>query len=148
MKAFNPLFFLLFTITSQAQEIKSDTLNIDSLAAKSKCYLVAGSGGGFSGQVVQYYVLSNGDVYRTESLTKESSLHKKLSKKETKSIFKKLKELHLEKMDFNHPGNMSYFIEQHKKGNVSSVKWGDNKTETPPEVSSFYKFLMEKISTK
>jgi len=148
MKAFNSLFFILFTVTSYAQTTKSDTLNIDSIAAKSKCYLVAGSGGGFSGQIIQYHVLNNGNVYRSESLKKESSLFKTLSKKEAKSIFKKLKELHLEKIDFNHPGNMSYFIEQHKKGNVHSVKWGDGAMPAPAEVSSFYKFLMEKISAK
>src|SRR3982750_3489246 len=109
MKA-NPIFFLLFTITSYGQAINTDTLNIDSIAAKSKCYLVTGSGGGFSGQVIQYYVLSNGNVYKSESLKKENSLLKTLSKKETKSVFKKLKELHLEKVNFNHPGNMSHFI--------------------------------------
>ena len=135
-------------MTSEAQEIKSETINIDSVAAKSKCYMVAGSGGGFSGQVIQYYIFSTGDVYRTKSLSKESTLFMTLSKKQTKNIFKKLKALQLEKMDFNHPGNMTYFIEQHKKENVHTVKWGDNAAQVPSNVSAFYKELMDTITKK
>jgi len=148
MKAITTFFFILFTVTSYAQKTKSDPLNLDSITAKSKNYIVAGSGGGFSGEIIQYYVLSNGSVYRSETLKKETSLYKKLSKKDTKSLFKKLKALHLEKIDFNHPGNMSHFIEEHKKGNVHSVKWGDSAMKVPEQVNSFYKFLMDKISSK
>jgi hypothetical protein len=147
MKTFYPVFFVLLSISAFSQTAKTTSTEVDSIAAKSKCYFVAGSSGGFSGQVTKYYFLSDGNVYRTESLMKRDSLIRHLTKKEAKTVFKKLKALHLEKIDFNHPGNMTYFIEQTKKGKASMVKWGDNSKETPADVSEFYKYIMDLIST-
>jgi hypothetical protein len=148
MKTFYSLVFILSALSSSGQVLNSDSINIDSIAAKSKCYIVTGSSGGFSGQIVQHYFFSDGNIYRSESLGKKNSWVKKLSKKETKIVFKKLKALHLEKVDFNHPGNMTYFIEQHKNGIVNSIKWGDNKVQLPSDITTFHRYLMDIISTQ
>jgi hypothetical protein len=147
MKTIFPFFLVLISISALGQTTKTVSTEMDSIAAKSKCYFVAGSSGGFSGQVTRYYFLSDGNVYRTESLMKKDSLIRHLTKKETKTVFKKLKALHLEKTEFNHPGNMTYFIEQNKKGKVSTVKWGDSTKETPADISAFYKYIMDLIAT-
>ena len=77
---------------------------------------------------------------------KKDSLIRHLTKKETKTLFKKLKALDLEKTDFNHPGNMTYFIEQTKKGKAILVKWGDGSIDTPAHILSFYQYTMDLIS--
>jgi len=164
MKSINPVFFVLFSISSFGQLSNSDSSNgdkvpllthrpggvfeskIDSIAVKSKCYFIAGSSGGFSGKTVQYYFLNDGNIYRSENLTKKDSLIKKLSKKETKTVFKKLKALQLEKINLDHPGNMTYFIEEHIEGKVSSIKWGGKSAEVPPEVGAFYKYITDLVN--
>ena len=124
------------------------TVNMDSLTAKAKCFFVIGSGGGFTGQEVKYYVFSSGQVYREDKLAKKSVLVKTIPKNEVKGLFKKLKSLNLEKMDFKHPGNMTYTLEKHSKGKEHTITWGDRAAATPPEVADFYKMVMEKISTQ
>ena len=148
MKLILIVFSIFFSTAAYCQETKSITVNIDSITGKSQCYIIVGSGGGFTGQVIKYFLLGNGNVYQSNSLIKESSWIKRLSKKETKSVYKKLDALQLDKMNFKHPGNVSYFIEKHGKDKVNSVTWGDNTNTVPAEVDSAYQFIMTKVSNK
>lgn len=107
--------------------------------------LIFGSGGGVSGGTVSYILLENGQLFKLNSLLKDTVALQKLSKKEAKDLFRELEELHIEQIDFNHPGNLYYFIEN-KQGNKNHrVVWGSNEHPPPSSVKNFYYRLQDII---
>ena len=117
--------------------------NLDSISEQA--YVSIGSGGGFTGLTTEYHLFKDGNVYKFNSLENQKVWVKKLNKKEMKCVFKKLDALHLEDMDYNHPGNISYFIEKRSGEKVNRITWGGSGT-TPEKPQAFYEFLMSKIS--
>jgi len=107
--------------------------------------LVFGSGGGITGASDTYVLLENGQLFHTNSLTKEVRELKSISKKEAQLCFVKLEELSLSEMDFNHPGNLYYFLEEVKNDTKHKVVWGSNDTKVSDDCLNFYKELKTHI---
>ena len=42
--------------------------------------------------------------------------------------------IHGQKQSFNHPGNMSHFLEQHLNGKVYKITWGDPSHPAPADI--------------
>jgi len=103
--------------------------------------LIFGRGGGASGEVATYTVLENGQVFYNNSLTKENAEIKSLSKKETTSCFQKMDALRLSEMNFDHPGNLYYFLEEVNGEGRHRVTWGSNDHEVLEECKTLYKEL-------
>ncbi len=136
-----PIFlFCLFSILLFS--CKSQQYTVDTLPDKQ---LVFGRGGGISGEVTTYIVLENGQVFYNNSLTKENSEIKSLSKKEATSCFQKMDSLKLSEMSFDHPGNMYYFLEEVNGEERHRVTWGSNDHEVSSECKDFYKELRTAI---
>jgi hydroxymethylpyrimidine pyrophosphatase-like HAD family hydrolase len=108
--------------------------------------LIFGSGGGFSGQVIEYTLLENGRLMRTNSLTKESTSLKALSKQEAQTYFKQAAKLNLEALEFKHPGNMYYFIRLNDGEKQQEVVWGDNSHPAPAQVQGLYQKLEKAVA--
>ena len=70
-----------------------------------------GSSGGFTQQTMVYKLLSNGQLSKSDDITKESVLLKQLKKSQTKKIFGQVYTLGLDTLNLNSPGNMSNFIQ-------------------------------------
>jgi len=121
---------------------KSQQYTFDDLPEKQ---LVFGSGGGITGAVDTYTLLENGQCFHTNSLTKESKELESISKKEAKECFIKLKELSLSEMDFDHPGNRYYFLEDVTSGSKHKVVWGSNDNKVSDDCLNFYKELKNHI---
>jgi len=121
---------------------KSQTYQLDNLPEKQ---LVFGSGGGISGEVKTYILLENGQVFYNNSLTDTNEEIKSLSKKEATLCFKKMDSLKLEEMNFDHPGNMYYFVEEVKGEERHRVTWGSNDHEVSESCRKFYKELRTSI---
>ena len=64
----------------------------------------------------------------------------------TADIYKKLADLKLDTLNFNHPGDRYYFIKAVKNDTKHEVIWGDPSYTVPAEVDEFYKFLMSTIT--
>ena len=109
-----------------------------------KKQVVFGNGGGFTGQINEYILFENGDLFLNNPVKQESKIIKTLTKTETKDIFEKIISLNLDKNQFIHPGNLYYFVKFLSNGKIYEVTWGDNKFLVPPEVKEFYNFLMSK----
>ena len=107
--------------------------------------LVFGSGGGITGASDTYILLKNGQLFHTNSLTKEEKELESISKKEAKECFVKLEELSLSEMDFVHPGNRYYFLEEVKNDSIHKVIWGSNDKEISEDCVSLYNELKEHI---
>jgi len=103
--------------------------------------LIFGSGGGITGAIDTYVLLENGQIFHKNSLTKEVMELESMSKKEAKSCFVKLKELALSEMDFNHPGNIYFFLETKEGDESHRVTWGSNDHDISEECRTLYKEL-------
>jgi len=105
--------------------------------------LIFGSGGGVTGEVSTYTLLENGQVFYTNSFTKEKKEMKSLKKKETSLCYEKMQALQLATMDFDHPGNMYYFLEEVNGDERHRVTWGS----ADHEISEACKVLYEELKT-
>lgn len=108
--------------------------------------LIFGNGGGISGAVSTYTLLENGQLFHNNSLTKEHVEMESLTKKEAKSSFEKMKVLKISEINFNHPGNMYYFLEEVKGDSIHRVTWGSNDHKISEECKTFYKELRAMIN--
>ncbi len=116
--------------------------SIDELPEK---LLVFGSGGGMTGGVTTYTLLENGQLFSYNSITKENKERETLPKNMAKIFFEKMQALKLSEMNFNHPGNLYYFIKQVDGEEYYAVTWGSQDHEVSNECLALYKELVEKI---
>ena len=121
---------------------KSQTYTLDNLPEN---LLIFGSGGGITGEVNTYTLLENGQVFYSNSITKESAEMERLTKREAASCFKKMEDLKLSEMSFDHPGNLYYFLEEVRGDEKYRVTWGSNDHEISEECKTFYKELRTTI---
>ncbi len=107
-----------------------------------------GEGGGFTGQTHRYTILENGQVFVKTTLPESAAELDKLSKKTADEIFKRFDALRFSEIDFNHPGNMTYFIAYGKDKDRHEVKWGDGNFAPPQEILEFYRYVKSELPIK
>ncbi len=107
----------------------------------SKKQIGFGRGGGFTGDWTYYYLLDNGDLFKKNLRDKDYTRLKTIDKKTVKSIFEKINEADFKNIKFDHPGNMSYFVEIKNKNTSNKVCWGDVSNPVPANVGEIYKTL-------
>jgi len=129
------LFIMLFSCISHQ-------FTLDNLPEKQ---LIFGKGGGMTGAADTYILLENGQLFHTNSLTKKSEELKSISKNKSDELFLQLEVLQLAEMDFNHPGNIYYFIENMKTGTSSKVVWGSMEHEVDPLCKTLYNNLIDQL---
>jgi hypothetical protein len=101
--------------------------------------IILGNGGGFTGQVIEYILLENNEVYRTNSLDKSVVLIKKLEKDLTKQIFNNYQVLNLEELQLKQPGNMYFYIQKGAGQQIHEIKWNaESNGEEIEQVKLFY----------
>jgi len=136
-----PLLFLsLFTVFLFS--CKSQTYTLENLPQN---LLVFGNGGGITGEVKTYTLLENGQLFYSSSLTKERMEMKRLAKKEAAAYYERLEALKLSDVNFDHPGNMYYFLETVKGDTIHRITWGSNEHEISEEYKTLYKELRTTI---
>ncbi|APQ17692.1 hypothetical protein [Maribacter hydrothermalis] len=121
---------------------KSQQFTLDNLPDKQ---LVFGKGGGVTGAVDTYVLLENGQLFHTNSLTKIEEELKKVSDDYTEEFFGKLEGLQLNNVDFNHPGNVYYFIEDVNADERAKVVWGSFEHGVNPVYKELYDNLINQL---
>ncbi len=109
--------------------------------------LTFGTGGGFTGMVKEFSLLSNGQIFMKYN-NGDPVEQPKIKKKQAKKLFKMAEELQLLEKTYNHPGNKYYFIEFHKDGKEAKSVWGNGKQFMNPKLHAFYKEFMNQLLTK
>lgn len=104
--------------------------------------LIFGNGGGFSGKVTEYTLLSNGEFYK--GLNKEGVVYSldKLQKKRIDQIFTNYDVLKFNELDINRPGNMYNFIVMNKGNTSHRIQWANYDEEIPENLRIYFKNLM------
>jgi len=104
--------------------------------------ILFGKGGGFTGKYDEYFLSNNGNIYKKDASTKAFSKIKDLSRKETVSIFKQVDTDALFELGFNHPYNITCYIEIVKGSVTNRIAWGDTKNPPPVAVTALFDKLM------
>lgn len=116
MKASAMILSLLILLLS----CKATQTSLDDFAGEK---IILANGGGFTGQVIEYILLENNEVFRTNSLDKSVVLIKKLEKDLTKQIFNNYNVLNLDELQLNQPGNMYFYIQKGVGQEIHEIKW-------------------------
>ena len=106
-----------------------------------------GSGGGFTGKVVKYQILRNGQMFTSSMGSSQSNEMAGLDKKTTDQLFLNLINLKIPEMTLDDPGNMYRYISYSENGNVHKVTWGGKNVEVPKSLKDYYK-LLNQFATK
>jgi hypothetical protein len=104
--------------------------------------ILFGKGGGFTGKYDEYFLSKNGNIYKKDATTNSFTKIKDLSRKETISIFKQVDTDALFELGFNHPYNLTSYIEIVKGSVTNRIAWGDAKTPPPVAVTILFDKLM------
>lgn len=132
---FSLLFYLLLGCRSQQYSSKE-------LPDKQ---LVFGNGDGITGVVDTYILLENGQLFHTNSITNTTVELQPLSTKQAEAFFHGIKELSLSDIDFNHPGNNYYFLEEVNENLKNRIVWGAEDQRLSKDRLEFYKELRSHI---
>ncbi len=134
------IFYLMLfstTICCKSQQYKFSDLPGEQL--------IFGRGGGMTGAVDTYTLLENGQLFHSNSLTGANIELKKIGKEEAQMFFDKLTDLRLSEMNFNHPGNMYYFLEEISGETKNNVTWGSEDHEVSNDCEELYDLLRTTI---
>lgn len=106
----------------------------DNLPAKQ---LRWGSGGGFAGKETIHILLENGQLFQ-QNMTDSIAETGKIKSRTAAALFKTAESLGLQKLEFNHPGNIYSFVGLHDGDAVAKVVWGDAKFPVSDPVKALY----------
>jgi hypothetical protein len=102
-------------------------------------YIQIGHGGGFSGQEMHYTIYTNGHVKQ------EDTLKCRLKQEDTDQIFKNIKVLDLDNLNWNKPGNLYKFIEYSINNKTHKVVWDTNASDYDEKLNLFYNHVSHLI---
>lgn len=106
--------------------------------------IVFGNGGGFSGAVVEYTLLSNGQLFKKNNTNNDQVEIGMIKKNETAQIFEIYKLLKMDKRILNDPGNMYYFIKRKTPDTFHKAIWGGSQN-VDSRVTIFFANLMKMV---
>ena len=105
--------------------------------------IVFGKGGGFTGQVKEYCLLSNGQFFKDSNRGEDILSLENVDKQRVDQIFKSYQLLQLSEETINSPGNSySYII--FKKNNVEhKILWGSKDDIAADKIKIYFSNLMQ-----
>jgi hypothetical protein len=113
----------------------------------NKRYAV-GQGGGFTGAYTEYILEENGKVYKYDFKYDREVYIKDLEKVQLNYFLERIKELGLDGVEINQPGNMSYYIDiRIGKSSYNKIVWGANLYYPPNDLVEFQKELFKTLSS-
>lgn len=139
MKSNFPIYLFLiigfFFIACKSQRYSADKLPDQQL--------LFGSGGGFTGDVTEYILLDNGQLFKKSSLKNTMTEMGQIKQKEAKQLMKEVEQLNLEKIKVSESGNMYYFVCMKNGDTEHKTTWGSATYEVDSTVQALHKKLMK-----
>ena len=109
--------------------------------------IIFGYGGGFSGAQTIFTLDNTGRIVKQNNLTGNQTTITRLSKKETKKIYRDFLKLGLDTLKFAHPGNLSKFVGFKNQNEEQKIVWNDQ-NQPPDEIKTFYHQLIQKVTNQ
>ncbi|MEN0049838.1 MAG: hypothetical protein AAF806_22445 [Bacteroidota bacterium] len=107
--------------------------------------IIFGNGGGVTGVTVNYILLENGQLFKTNAWQKDTTELTKIKASAAKKYFKQLTDLDWEKIDVNEPGNTYHFLSYKTLNNTYRATWGATGYEPPEAIKSIYQSLRKEL---
>ena len=101
-----------------------------------------GTGGGFSGKVNQYTLLSNGQLFKGTNYEGNVTVMDKIDSDQCDQIFSNYSLLGLNKLKIDNPGNMYFFVKMKEGTEENKLVWGGTDVEAPDALKLYHKILM------
>ena len=116
-------------------------------ATAQDTFVSLGSGGGFAGTVTVYKVTPNGLVFKGSGIGDINfDLCGKIKKTHAKKIIARVNDQANAVTEFNHPGNLYYFITYSDKQMQETISWGDADHPVPDEIKKLYEDIYASVS--
>ncbi|MEE9438663.1 MAG: hypothetical protein V3V14_06650 [Saprospiraceae bacterium] len=106
--------------------------------------IILSHGGGFTGEVKTFYLLENGQLFKSDDIAGTICSQKELKTNFSKQIFSNYKTLGINKMSRDTPGNMVYSITMKDKNGEHKIEWGRGQEGTEM-LQVFYSNVMNMI---
>lgn len=108
--------------------------------------VIIGKGGGFTGGIILYYLLDDGQLFGRRNRDTSFTFIGQQTPQNTKRVFAVVEEAcAIKKTKFNAPGNIYTFV-QWRKGNESyKVTWGAADKKVPENYPRFYDSFLAMI---
>ena len=108
-----------------------------------------GQGGGFSGAVTQFVLFDDGRLFQIPWRDTTGVYIATWEKKFTKQVFDDYKILNLDKLSYNEPGDLYYFIDYHSVDKDDHrIVWGKPGFHPEENLISFYNLLFRSSKPK
>ncbi len=101
-------------------------------------HFIIGQGGGFTGKYTEFKLHQNGTVEQKNFGAGIYEPYATMEKEAVTSFFNELAQLQLTNYTFNHPGNMTWYLEMPHNDELHTVKWGDHNHPVRADVKAFY----------
>ncbi|MFT6815179.1 MAG: hypothetical protein ACJAZ3_001079 [Sphingobacteriales bacterium] len=144
------IVFLLLIGCSKSKNALNESKTTATKKSKNASLISVGSGGGITGDYNGYMISSKGQGYVwTQELRQELEVEP-LFNTTSDSVniwFMRLAAMEIEKVNYNKPGNFSFFIELVKPDTTYKITWS-NQNKTPASWGLFYSDFTEYFRTK
>lgn len=97
-----------------------------------------GQGGGFTGAVTEYLLLENGQIFVREELEGAYQSLGKVKRARAKALFEQWVTGSFSEKEFQHPGNMYYYVNRVDGSQAHRLTWGSSDHPVSDELRSFY----------
>lgn len=104
-------------------------------------YLAFGNGGGYAGSTTTHYLLTNGQLFTSKSLTGEMSSVGKISARQAKKLIQEYQDS-LINVQYDEPGNIYQFLEWKGAEVTHKLQWSKGEEGAPETAQSFYQQLI------
>ena len=104
--------------------------------------MVFGGGGGFSGKVTQYTLMSNGQFFRGTHKEGKVIEFPRIEKKQAKQLFDSYHNLGFDDLNLMEGGNLYKFVKMYKDGQEHVIQWGDSLSDPPKSLLVYQNNLM------
>jgi len=142
------LLAVLIIYSCKSQKINNQQIDNSNKEETKNTFFIIGSGGGFTGKYNHFKVHNSGKVEKLSDETKIYESYSKIEKYLIANYFKELEALNIGEMDYDHPGNMTFFIQVVYDSKLHTIKWGDIKYQVNNRVELFYEKVMTEIYKK
>ena len=90
----------------------------------------------------EYSLMDNGQIFVSKGITGEWKQLRNVKGSKVRGFINRAKDLGLDTLHFNYPGNMTYYFiyKSHKKAN--EIKWGQGDKPIPADIGSFYQEIL------
>lgn len=116
-------------------------------ASAQETFVSLGSGGGFAGTATVYKVTPKGLIFKGTGMGDiKFDLCGKIKKARAREIIASVNNHAHSVTEFNHPGNLYYFITYSENQTQQTITWGDVDHPVPDEIKKLYDDIHSTVS--